>query len=341
MPETEVKDVVQLEMTRLNEVKPRISVVVPTFKREKSLLRTVESIVASNYNNVELIIVDMGNLSNSASSSLKKIGQETGVKIEILHCGNVYVSNAINLGLPHTSSNLILLCSDDVVLEKDTIQNLVNILLVNGDIGIICPICCYLKDKNRIWWAGSKINMWTSKMRFYGVDSPFPLTEIFDSDTFTTVALVRRELFYNKDRGKMFFVDPNEFPIHYEEVDFSFRAKAKGWKVCITKRAKAYHDVPTPEGGDVLRVFGVHTPKRAYFSLRNRVIFHKKYSTFWQFLAFILVFVLLFLLYYPNVILFKSKRPIAERIKILRSYLRGFIDSLSWRPAIRFVNLMS
>ncbi len=328
-------------MKGVDDFKPRISVIVPTFKREKSLMRTVESIVASNYDNLELIIADMGNLSNSAFSSLKKIEQETGVTIEILNCGNMHVSNAINLGLPHTSSDLVLLCSDDVVLEKNTIQNLVNILLVNGDIGIICPICCYLEDKNRIWWAGSKINMWTSKTHFYGVDFPFPPTEIFDSDTFTTVALVRRELFYNKDRDELFFVDPSEFPIHYEEVDFSFRAKTKGWKVCVTKHTKAYHDVPTPEGGDILRNFGIHTPSRAYFSLRNRVIFHKKYSTFWQFLAFILVFNLLFLLYYPNVILFKSKRPISERMKILKSYLRGFIDSLSWRPTIRFVNLIS
>jgi len=314
--------------------RPRISIIIPTYKRERSLIRTLKSIYNSTYNDLEVIIIDMG---NSAKRINELISKELNInrKIKIIKGHEeMYVSGAVNEGILHTSGDYVLICADDVVLEKDTIQKLVNVLLNYDNIGIICPVCYYLRDPERIWWAGSKVNMWTSRTYFYGRDLPIPDTEIFDTDSFTTVALIRKELFHNE--GKLFFVAPQEFPIHNEEADFSFRAKMGGWRVCVTKNAKAYHDIPPPEEeSDLARLFHVHTERRAYYTARNRIIFHKKYSKWWQFLIFILIFNWLFTLYYLRIILLGSKKPFEERLKIAKAYLKGVVEGIKWKKTIR------
>jgi len=308
-----------------------VSIIIPTYKREISLIRTLRSIDNSTHRNMEIIIVDMGKSIRQIKKLISKEVSRTNKKIKIVEGReDTYASGAINKGIQHANGEYILLCADDVVLEKNTIQRLVEILLNYNNIGIICPICYYLKDPKRIWWAGSKVNMWTSRTYFYGRDLPLPDTEIFDTDSFTTIALIRKKLFYN-EKGKLHYVNQKEFPIHNDEADFSFRAKMRGWRVCVTKNAKAYHDIPPPEEeSDLARLFHVHTERRAYYTARNRIIFHKKYSKWWQFLIFILIFNWLFTLYYLRVILLGSKKPFKERLKTAKAYLRGIIEGVKW-----------
>ncbi|MGQ4892271.1 MAG: glycosyltransferase family 2 protein [Candidatus Njordarchaeia archaeon] len=314
----------------MDKKKPLVSIIIPTYKRQFSLLRTLKSIENSLYKNVEIIIVDMGDSIEQIQKLIKENLNRLHKQITLIKGHkNMYVSGAVNEAIKHAKGEFILICADDVVLEEDTIQKLVNVLLNYDDIGIICPVCYYLEAPSKIWWAGSKINMWTSRTYFYGRDIPLPDSDIFDTHSFTTIALIRRELFYNEN-GDLFFVDPHEFPIHNEEADFSFRARRKGWKVCVTKNAKAYHDIAVPgKQGDPARLFHVHTPERAYFAARNRIIFHKKYSNWWQFLIFILIFNWVFTLYYLRIILVKSKKPSRKKLQIAKAYLIGILDGLN------------
>lgn len=310
-----------------NIKRPLVSIIIPTYKREMQLIRALKSIENSIYKNLEVIIIDMSESTNQLEQLINtKIKSLEKVKI-IKGYEDMYVSGAMNEGIQHTNGDYILICADDVVIEEDTIQKLVDILLNHNEIGIIAPICYYLNEPKRIWWAGSKVNMWTSRTYFYGRDLPLPNTEIFETDSFTTIALIRKELFY--ENGKTFFVDQREFPIHNEEADFSFRAKMRGWRICMTKNSKAYHDVPTPEkDSDLLRLFHVHTKARAYYTARNRILFQKKYSKWWQFLIFILIFNWLFTSYYLRVIFLGSKRPFKERLNIAKAYLKGILDGI-------------
>ena len=41
--------------------RPLVSIIIPTYKREKSLARTLKSIDNSTYKDLEVTIVDMGN----------------------------------------------------------------------------------------------------------------------------------------------------------------------------------------------------------------------------------------------------------------------------------------
>jgi len=75
---------------------------------------------------------------------------------------------------------------------------------------------------------------------------------------------------------------------------------------------------------------GFETEIRAYYTARNRILFHKKYSKWWQFLIFILIFNWLSILYYLKMILLGSKKPFKEWLKIAKSYLKGVVEGIKW-----------
>ena len=288
------------------------------------LERTITSLLSSLYKNLEIIVVD-----NASSDGTFEYVRERFPQVKILRSReNLLAAGGINYALPYISGEYILLLADDVVIENDTIEKLVEFLDSKRDAGIVCPVVYYWKDKSRIWWGGSKINMITSRTYFYGRDLKLPEKEFWEVDSFTTIMLTRKEIFLRN--GQMFYVNVREFPIHYEEADFSFRARKKGWKSYVLKTVKAYHDIPLPEEiKEKLRIFGIHNELRAYYITRNRIIFHKKYSKRWQFFFFISIFNWLFTMYYLRIIL-GSKKPFKEKLKIANAYLKGIVEGIKW-----------
>ena len=145
------------------------------------------------------------------------------------------------------------------------------------------------------------------------------LPKIIESEDFPNCFMVRSEII--KKYNILF--DEKTFPIHYEESDFCYRIKKLGYKVACYTRAIVWHDVKRS------KMTGFETEWRTYFTARNRIIFHKKYSKWWQFLIFILIFNWLFTLYYLRVILLGSKKPFRERLKIAKAYLKGVVEGIS------------
>ena len=307
-----------------------VSCILCTHNRKKMLERTLASLLNSSYKNLEIVVVD--NASNDGTFEYIKYKFP---QVKILRSEkNLLAAGGINYGLPYLRGDYILLLADDVIVEFDTIEKLVKFLNSKKNAGIVCPVVYYWRDKNRIWWAGSKINMITSRTYFYGRDLKLPERDFWETDSFTTIMLSRREVFL--ENGKLFYVNTEEFPIFNEEADFSFRARKKGWKLYVLKTARAYHDIPLPEEiKEKARLFHVHNELRAYYAARNRIIFHKKYSKWWQFLIFILIFNWLFTLYYLRVILLGSKKTFRERLKIAKAYLKGVMEGMKWGIAVK------
>ncbi|WP_456374735.1 glycosyltransferase family 2 protein [Methanocaldococcus sp.] len=308
-----------------------VSCILCTHNRKKMLERTIISLLNSSYKNLEVIVVD-----NASSDGTFEYVKERFPQVKIIKSQkNLLAAGGINYGLPYLRGEYILLLADDVIVENDTIKKLVKFLDSKEDAGIVCPVVYYWKDKSRIWWAGSKINMVTSRTYFYGRELKLPKKEFWETDSYTTIMLARKDVFI-EENGKLFYVNTEEFPIHNEEADFSFRAKMKGWKLYVLKTAKAYHDISLPEETrEKARLFHVHNELRAYYTARNRIIFHKKYSKWWQFLIFISIFNWLFTLYYLRVILLGSKKPFKERLKIAKSYLKGVVEGIKWKKIVK------
>lgn len=88
---------------------PKVSVIIPTYNREKYITKALESVLAQSYKDFEVIVVDDGSKDNT-QQNLKRYQD----KIKYIYQDNAGVSAARNTGIRHASGEwLAFLDSDD------------------------------------------------------------------------------------------------------------------------------------------------------------------------------------------------------------------------------------
>jgi glycosyltransferase involved in cell wall biosynthesis len=112
---------------------PKVSVIIPTYNREKLIGRAIESVLAQTYTDFEIIVVDDGSKDNT-----KVVVQQYKGNIKYVYQPNGGSSSARNRGIKESTGEYIaFLDSDDIwIQEKLAIQ--VDILDRNKNIGIVC-----------------------------------------------------------------------------------------------------------------------------------------------------------------------------------------------------------
>jgi len=114
---------------------PRVSVIVPAWNEEVGLVRTVKSILASNYSNLEVVVINDG-----STDSSDKLMREFIAEYETEHEGKVFSGHrnivykykqnagkgkALNEGIRYASGEIIVSIDADCALTPDTIENFV------------------------------------------------------------------------------------------------------------------------------------------------------------------------------------------------------------------------
>ena len=101
----------------MNNLFPNISLIVPVYNAEKSLVKCVESILSSEYEDFELILVNDG--SNDDSGLICDYYAEKETKIRVFHQENRGVSAARNIGIELAQGKWIAFAdSDDMVTPQ-------------------------------------------------------------------------------------------------------------------------------------------------------------------------------------------------------------------------------
>lgn len=95
---------------------PTISVIVPVYKAEKTLVRCVNSILAQSYNDFELILIDDGSPDNCGN--ICEFFARKDSRVLVLHQKNAGAASARNVGIQIANGKYLAFCdSDDTVSE--------------------------------------------------------------------------------------------------------------------------------------------------------------------------------------------------------------------------------
>ncbi|MCD6411316.1 MAG: glycosyltransferase family 2 protein, partial [Thermoplasmata archaeon] len=266
------------------ENKPLVSVVIPTYNRKDKLIRLIDSILKSNYpmEKLEIIVVDDASTDGTYEEVRKKFPK---VKI-IRNEKELFLAGSRNVGIRNAKGEFVFLIDDDNIIDKNCIPELIRTFKSNQKIGIVAPIMYYLKAPNRIWCSGIERSMTTSLTKIIGRDKidNGQYRSLIESKDFPNAFMVKREVV-----EEVGLFNEEIFSIHYDEADFGERVRGAGYKVVCNPKAKVWHDIPlSEEVEDKSRLFHCHNELRAYYCGRNRIIFHRRYSKWWQFLIFIL-----------------------------------------------------
>lgn len=114
-----------------------VSVIIPSFNRKTYIDEAIESVLAQNYDSVELIVVDDG----STDSSYEKLQawEEKGKLTLLAHPGraNRGQSASINVGLRHASGGYIAILDSDDMFAPTKLADQVAFLENNSEIGMV------------------------------------------------------------------------------------------------------------------------------------------------------------------------------------------------------------
>ena len=97
-------------------MKEKISFIVPVYNVERYVERCIRSIMAQNYDNIEIIIIDDGSPDNSPAIVDRLAGEDR--RIKVIHQRNAGVSAARNRGLDEAAGEYIIFVDSDDYIER-------------------------------------------------------------------------------------------------------------------------------------------------------------------------------------------------------------------------------
>lgn len=120
----------------------KVSFILPIYNVEKYLSECVESILVQTYRDFEILLVDDGSPDNCPALCDEWARKDD--RIKVLHKPNGGLSDARNYGLEHAQGDYVVFVdSDDFWVNKDCLENLMNVVDVHPECDFIGFNCSY------------------------------------------------------------------------------------------------------------------------------------------------------------------------------------------------------
>jgi len=196
----------------------RVPVIIPFYREREKLERCLAHLRAQTYPAVEIFVRD-----NTFD--------------------NVYFTAAVNEGLQKycydPAIRYVVVLNQDAYLAPDAIQVLVDFLENNPESGIACPL--QLAAGGQVSWGGSLRAFPFGEHRCSPFESYTSATETYWANG---AALVVRTQVVREvglwDRNLRFIAS---------DADFSFSARARGWKIHVVPAARCEHNLKSSAAG--------------------------------------------------------------------------------------------
>lgn len=127
---------------KIVNVMEKISVIIPLFNKEETIVQTIESVLIQDYENYELLVIDDG----STDASKEKISGIQSEKIVLTFKENGGPSSARNIGVRQATGKWIIFLDADDMLEKGALAHFAELIETHPDCSFFC--CNHYISKN-------------------------------------------------------------------------------------------------------------------------------------------------------------------------------------------------
>ena len=130
---------------------PRVAVLIPAFNEEKVIVRTIRSVMMSNYKNIRIIVIDDGSKDRTWQTVIDAYPADIASgRLTVLTKPNGGKADALNFALAQTEEEIYIGIDADGVIAHDAIANLVS-HFANPRIGAVAGNAK----------VGNRVNLWT------------------------------------------------------------------------------------------------------------------------------------------------------------------------------------
>lgn len=234
----------------------RISLVIPTYKREQLLVQTLKCALQQSHQDYEIILVDQTPDHNN--ETLNFLAENKG-RINIIHSKIPSVTMARNIGTRAASGDIVVFIDDDTSFDEDFLNQHENAL--SGDCDFV---------QGRVIEKGCKVYKKPVWLSFAGnfSGSDFCITDGKTNNITGCNFSFKKNLFDALDG----FDEAYQGIAVCEDTDFAYRAYKLGFKGCFSSSAFLYHH--RSDSGGVGH--GVSNQDFDVGYYRNKLYFYKK-----------------------------------------------------------------
>ena len=258
------------------EYLPQVAVMIPAYNEETVIVRTIRSVLNSDYPNIRVIVIDDGSKDNTFEVARAAYEREIASgRLTVLTKPNAGKAEALNFGLQHLEEEIYVGIDADTVIAPDAISNLV----------------CHFADPKVGAVAGNakvgnRVNLWTRWQALeYITSQNFERRAL---DLFNIVTVVPGAIGAWRTAPVL---KGGAYPINTvaEDADLTMNLLEQGYKVIYEDRALAFTEAPINAKGlmrqrfrwsfGTLQAVFKHkhafrtNPAMGFFALPNIVIF--------------------------------------------------------------------
>lgn len=129
---------------------PKVSIVIPVYNLAKFLAETLDSVIKSTFNEIEIIIVDDGSVDDSAKIALQFMKNNPEI-VTVINQENSGPAKARNQGIKKAIGKYILPLDGDDLIGPTYIENAVKILDENPEVKVVYSEAEKFGDKKGQW----------------------------------------------------------------------------------------------------------------------------------------------------------------------------------------------
>jgi hypothetical protein len=254
---------------------PRVAIITVNWNGKDVTLDCLQSLRALTYPSLLVIVVDNASTDGSVEGIRKGFPDVTLLPLP----ENRRFAGGNNSGIQQAlaeGAELLLLLNNDTVVERDFLTHMVERLQADPSTGMVSPKILYHRDPDRIWFAGSRVSLWTGTMRHIGIREldrgQYDTPRAIDYATGCCL-LTSREVV-----AAIGMLDESFF-IYGEDADWSMRARRAGYSIQYEPRARVWHKLSVSAGGHL-----------SWYKLRNKFLgnlrFFVRYAAWYHWFVF-------------------------------------------------------
>ncbi len=287
--------------------RPLVSIVTLNYNQARVTREFLESLKSLTYPDYEVLVCDMASTEDIRLTINPADYPNTRL---LLSDKNRGFAGGNNWGIAQAKGDYIFIVNNDTEVTPSLLDQLINPFFLDPSIGVTCPKIKYFDSPNLIQYAGfNPMHPITGRTSTIGEKEEDRGQYDLSGTTHGAhgcAMMVKREVI---DKLGMF---PEKFFLYYEEWDWSARILKAGYKIWYTAEAEILHK----ESMSV----GKNNPMKVYYHTRNRILFMRRNSGFFNLLLFSLFF--LFFTIPKAVVTFLARKQFQQ--------LKYFLKGVAW-----------
>jgi glycosyltransferase involved in cell wall biosynthesis len=283
----------------------KVSVVIPTYNREKCVIDLLNCLLKQDYPDFEIVVIDQSEILTQEKNLIIEANQGILKYFKIREKGR---SLAKNYGILIAAGEIIIFCDDDIIVPENFISTHVNTYR-DQKIG---AVSCRLVEDGQ---PAVSINK-PLRTTFYGqlINKPYSTKSGFVTSLNGGNMSFRKDVLDRVGFFEEHFIGTSMV----EEPDIAYRILKSGYKLFFNASITVFH---FPQVNGNIAEMKVKRADWFYNYLVNVSIFYLKYKRFWN---MFFVFIYSFLL--------SLKHTFKYRLRF-RDYIRmmsGFVHGVKW-----------